>query len=130
MLCGAPVPGQVPSVPELTISVTSSEEAPPSGPTGPKRPKTEAGGGDWEDAKRSKVSADDAGSWSKESRVTPSGRRLRDVQGWADSGVVLSSRSDRAARLLDFAAEMVLGVFGDPYGPSARSASPRRLPHR
>ena len=48
--------------------------------------------------------------------ITPSGRKLRDVQGWADSGVPLSTFSDKAARLLDMAAEQILCIFGDPYG--------------
>ena len=64
-------------------------------------------------------------SWSEDSVRTPSGRDLRDVQGWLDSGVSLSSTSDQAARLLDMAAEQILGVFGDPYG-----ARPARMPSR
>ena len=77
-------------------------------------------------------SASDAGaSWSEDSVRTPSGRDLRDVQGWLDSGVALSSTSDQAARLLDMAAEQILGVFGDPYGVRPpRMPSPRRATER
>lgn len=136
MLCGAPIPGGLlpAAQPQLVIATDGDAEAPPLGPTAPKRPKAQAEGGDREEAKRHKadtneeaavskeaVSAtDDQCSWHKECRSTPSGRRLRDVQGWAESGVKLSSDSDCAARLLDLAAEMVLGVFGDPYGERAR----------
>ena len=132
MLCGAPVPGGLlPAVSQLDLVIA---EAPPLGPTAPKRPKAQAEGGDQE-AKRQKLDTDGEAaseevvvsvrtsspcSWHKECRATPSDRRLRDVQGWAESGVILSSDSDCAARLLDLAAEMVLGVFGDPYGERAR----------
>ena len=70
-------------------------------------------------AKRQKTGdgcAYDESSRELEELVTPSGRKLRDVQGWADSGVPLSTLSDKAARLLDMAAEQILCLFGDPYG--------------
>ena len=69
--------------------------------------------------------------WCEDSVRTPSGRDLRDVQGWLDSGVELSSASDQAARLLDMAAEQILGVFGDPYGARRpRMPSLRRVTER
>ena len=70
-------------------------------------------------AKRQKTgegSAYDESSQELEELVTPSGRKLRDVQGWADSGVPLSTLSDKGARMLDMAAEQILCLFGDPYG--------------
>jgi hypothetical protein len=70
-------------------------------------------------AKRQKTgegSAYDESSQELEELVMPSGRKLRDVQGWADSGVPLSTLSDKGARLLDMAAEQILCLFGDPYG--------------
>ena len=53
--------------------------------------------------------------WHPDITVAPSGRPLRDVRAWRASGVELSSNSDKSARLLDMAAEQILGVFGDPY---------------
>jgi hypothetical protein len=68
----------------------------------------------------------DARPWHETMTETPSGRRLRSVQDWADSGVTLSSSNDQAARLLDMAAEQIVAVFGDPYGcaAAARAADP------
>jgi hypothetical protein len=70
-------------------------------------------------AKRQKTgegSAYDESSQELAELVTPSGRKLRDVQGWAESGVPLSTLTDKCARLLDMAAEQILCIFGDPYG--------------
>ena len=64
-----------------------------------------------------------------EELITPSGRKLRDVQGWADSGVPLSTLSDKGARLLDMAAEQILCLFGDPYGMHQMLSDPPHCLH-
>ena len=66
--------------------------------------------------------------WTVDMVKTPSGRVLRGVQGWLDSGIELSCVSDQAARLLDMAAEQILGVFGDPYGGPAAGPPPCTAP--
>ena len=68
-----------------------------------------------------------AAPWTVDLVQTPSGRALRGVKGWLDSGIELSCVSDQAARLLDMAAEQILGVFGDPYGGPA-ATPPRTAP--
>jgi hypothetical protein len=66
--------------------------------------------------------------WTVDMVKAPSGRALRGVQGWLDSGIELSCVSDQAARLLDMAAEQILGVFGDPYGGPAAGPPPCTAP--
>ena len=66
--------------------------------------------------------------WTVDVVQTPSGRALRGVQGWLDSGIELSCVSDQAARLLDMAAEQILGVFGDPYGGPPAASPPHNAP--
>ena len=68
--------------------------------------------------KRQRMVAENGSShpWSVDMLETPSGRRLRNVRDWHESGVDLSCTSDQAARLIDMSAEQILGVFGDPYG--------------
>ena len=83
-------------------------------------------------AKRQKTGegcAYDEPSRELEELITPSGRKLRDVQGWADSGVPLSTFSDKAARLLDMAAEQILCIFGDPYGMHQMLSDPPHCLH-
>ena len=69
-----------------------------------------------------------AAPWTVDLVQTPSGRALRGVKGWLDSGIELSCVSDQAARLLDMAAEQILGVFGDPYGGPAAGPPPCTAP--
>ena len=83
-------------------------------------------------AKRQKTGegcAYDEPSRELEELITPSGRKLRDVQGWADSGVPLSTLSDKAARQLDMAAEQILCLFGDPYGMHQMLSDPPHCLH-
>jgi hypothetical protein len=83
-------------------------------------------------AKRQKTGegcAYDEPSRELEELITPSGRKLRDVQGWANSGVPLSTLSDKAALLLDMAAEQILCLFGDPYGMHQMLSDPPHCLH-
>ena len=43
-------------------------------------------------------------------------------QEWKASGLEVSTDSDRSARMLDLAIEMIVGVYGDPYGTALAAA--------
>jgi len=52
-----------------------------------------------------------------------SGRVLRKVAGWEESGIPLSTASDMAAQLLDMAAEEIVAVTGDPMKTAKAAAA-------
>ena len=53
----------------------------------------------------------------------PSGRVLRNVAGWASSGIPVSTESDLSALLLDMAAEEIASIAGDPMQTAKASAA-------